>query len=41
VENQIAGSMDNQLVGFDDIYQLMDASYHLSEHMHHAPDIGS
>jgi hypothetical protein len=41
VENQLAGSMDNQLVGFDDIYQLMDASYHLSEHMHRAPDMGN
>jgi hypothetical protein len=41
MENQLAGSVDNQLVGFDDIFQLMDVSYHLSEHMHQAPDIGS
>jgi hypothetical protein len=41
MENQLAGSMDDQLVGFDDIFQLMDVSYHLSEHMHEAPDMGS
>jgi hypothetical protein len=41
METQLAESMDNQLVGFDDIYQLMDVSYHLSEHMHRVPDIGS
>jgi hypothetical protein len=41
METQLAGSMDNQLVGFDDIFQLMDVSYHLSEHMRQAPDIGS
>jgi hypothetical protein len=40
-ETQLAGSTDNQLVGFDDIFQLMDVSYHLSEHMRQAPDIGS
>jgi hypothetical protein len=41
MENQLAGSMDNQLVGFDDIFQLMDASYHLSEQMSEAPDMRS
>jgi hypothetical protein len=41
MENQLAGSMDNQLVGFDDIFQLMDVSYHLSEHMYKPPDMGS
>ena len=41
MENQFSGSIDNELVRFDDIFQLMDASYNLSEHMYSAPDIGT
>lgn len=41
METPPTGSMDTPVVGFDDIFQLMDASYHLSEHMHEAPDMGS